>query len=121
MRPTGSPSGSIPELSPQAPVRLESEVPLRAELRVPVMERVRQRLERSSERVVVTDGIRAFYAGGWLWIRPSDTDARCRVEVEGSTVPEAESLLVRGVTLVRELEEALGTPDGLSDLWCDSA
>lgn len=121
MPPTRSLAGSVPELSPPSPVRLESEVRLRAELRVPVMERVRRRLERSSERVVVTDGIRAFYAGGWLWIRPSEKDALCRVEVEGSTIPEAESLLVRGVTLVRELEEALGTPDGLSDLWCDSA
>ena len=85
------------------------------------MDRVRRRLERSSERIVTTDGVQAFYGQGWLWIQPSATESLCRIAAESDSRADAESMMEQGVTLVRELEAALGTPDGLSELWCDSA
>jgi len=102
-------------------VLVEREIPLPADVKTPVMERVAGRLAREAERTVNIDGVKAFYADGWLLIRPSGTEPTCQVSAESPTQAGAEALVSSGTTLVHDLVAALSTGVPADELWCDPA
>ena len=86
----------------------KTKTPLPRHLREPVVERVRGALATEAERLVVIDGVKAFYPDGWLLVRPSGTEPICRVYAEGRDPARAEALRDHGVGLVQGAVEELG-------------
>lgn len=56
----------------------------------------------SADRIETIDGVKAYYPGGWVLIRPSGTEPIMRVFAEGKSAERANSFSERGMTIVHE-------------------
>jgi phosphomannomutase/phosphoglucomutase len=79
---------------------VKTKVPLPRALKDPVMAEVRAVLGAEAERLVTIDGVKAYYADGWLLVRPSGTEPLCRIFAESRDPERARELQRRGVELV---------------------
>jgi phosphomannomutase/phosphoglucomutase len=85
-------------------------VPLPAPVKVAVLDRVKSTLAAEADHLVTLDGVKAFYADGWILVRPSGTEAICRVYAESRDPLRAKSMCERAVTLVNSyVQEASAT------------
>jgi phosphomannomutase / phosphoglucomutase len=64
----------------------------------------------TADRVDTTDGVKAFFPGGWVLIRPSGTEPIVRIFAEGKSVDRANSYAERGMEVVREALAMTGPP-----------
>jgi phosphomannomutase/phosphoglucomutase len=67
-------------------------------------------LGQSADRIDTTDGVKAYYPGGWLLIRPSGTEPIVRVFAEGRSAERADSFSRRGVGVVDQALAAVSIP-----------
>jgi phosphomannomutase/phosphoglucomutase len=81
----------------------KTKVPLPREYREWVVQQVREELANEAQRLVTVDGVKAYYADGWLLVRPSGTEPICRVFAEGASAGRAKGLMDRGAQLVNQL------------------
>lgn len=79
-----------------------------AELREKVMGRLIESFSRDSERVVTIDGVKAYFSGGWVLLRPSGTEPLFRVFAESKDPARARALAEAGVAAVRAAIDDLG-------------
>lgn len=79
------------------------------ELREKVVARLVERFSRDSERVLTTDGVKAYRSGGWLLLRPSGTEPLFRIFAESKDPARAHALAQEGVAAVRATLEELGS------------
>ncbi len=75
-------------------------VPLPAPVKAAVLDKVRATLGAEAERLVTLDGVKAFYADGWILVRPSGTEPICRVYAESRDAARAKEMCERAVGLV---------------------
>jgi phosphomannomutase/phosphoglucomutase len=59
-------------------------------------------LQDTADRIDTTDGVKAYYPGGWLLIRPSGTEPIVRVFAEGRSADRANSFSEKGVGVVHK-------------------
>lgn len=67
-----------------------------------VVESIAKVLRKSHERVNTLDGVRVELDGGWVLIRPSNTQPVIRLTVEARTKEELESIMEEFTTLLRK-------------------
>lgn len=79
-------------------------------LREPVIARVAASLGKASERVVTIDGVKAYFPGGWVLLRPSGTEPLFRIFAESKDPAQARALADRGLQAVRTALTELGVP-----------
>jgi len=78
------------------------------EIREKVMARVVEEFAREAERVVTIDGVKAYFPGGWVLLRPSGTEPLFRVFAESKDAARARQLADSGMTAVRAAISELG-------------
>jgi phosphomannomutase / phosphoglucomutase len=76
-------------------------------LRERVVARLVERFSRDSEKVVTTDGVKAYRSGGWLLLRPSGTEPLFRVFAESKDPARARALADEGLAAVRTTIEEI--------------
>jgi len=89
---------------------IKTGVELSDELKYSVFEKVSQTIDQIAEpnaRILTIDGIRIFYADGWLLIRPSGTEPVIRVYAESRDPNRASELAQQGVDHIQELKQSL--------------
>ncbi len=69
---------------------------LRAALVLDVLSTLRE----EADRILALDGVKAWWADGWLLVRPSGTEPICRIFAESKDPRRARALAERGVALV---------------------
>lgn len=105
---TGRP---LSELVAELPtVRLaKTKTPLPKILKDRVLARARVTLEQEADRLLTLDGLKAYYPGGWLLLRPSGTEPICRVYAEATDQDRAQALMDHGRRLILEAVDELST------------
>jgi phosphomannomutase/phosphoglucomutase len=102
---TGRPLSEVVDRLPRYVVE-KTKVPLPPRVRAVVMAGALEELSGTAERVITLDGVKAFFPGGWLLVRPSGTEPICRVYAESRDAAGARRLVGYGTTLVNELVAA---------------
>jgi phosphomannomutase/phosphoglucomutase len=90
----------------------KTNVPLPRELRTVIVSRVQTELAHAADRLVLLDGVKAFFPDGWLLVRPSGTEPICRVFSESRDVDRSERLNERGRELIARLVTEAGAEGG---------
>jgi phosphomannomutase/phosphoglucomutase len=98
---TGSRLSSLAASLPRYTV-IKSKIPLPYEVKAAVVDDVREALGLRARRLIVIDGVKAFYDDGWLLIRPSGTEPICRIFAESRKPDRARQLVDEGIRLVTE-------------------
>jgi len=78
------------------------------ELREKVSARLAESFAREAEKVVTIDGVKAYFPGGWMLLRPSGTEPLFRVFAESKDPDRARALADQGMAAVRKIVEELG-------------
>ena len=78
------------------------------ELRERVVHRLVERYSRDSEKVVTTDGVKAYRSGGWVLLRPSGTEPLFRVFAESKDPARARALADEGLSAVKTAIDEVG-------------
>jgi len=81
-----------------------------AELRDRVLARVTESMGSTAERVVTTDGLKAYFEGGWVLLRPSGTEPIFRISAEAKEPARARALADLGLERVLRALTELGAP-----------
>jgi len=81
-------------------VVLKQKVPLAKPDRARVMAKVRDLVEEGADRLVTLDGVKGFYPGGWILVRPSGTEPICRIYTESRELDAASALMKRALGFV---------------------
>jgi phosphomannomutase / phosphoglucomutase len=94
----------------------KAKVPVPAELNATVLKIAAESLGAGADSIDTTDGVKAYFPGGWVLIRPSGTESLMRIFVEAKSAATADSFAERGLVLVREVlasaPVALAPPTG---------
>lgn len=77
-------------------------VPVEPALQGPALRRSTALLRERAERIDATDGVKAYFPGGWLLLQPSETEPAIRVLAEGTTVGCSTAFIEEGLGVVRE-------------------
>ncbi|MGA7650589.1 MAG: hypothetical protein WBW40_07800, partial [Thermoplasmata archaeon] len=86
---------------------LKLNVPLAKEFRSATVREVTRTLASEGAETMTLDGVKAFFADGWILVRPSGTEPVCRVFAESRDPARARELLDLGRRLVEN-----ATPTG---------
>ena len=78
------------------------------ELRDQVTASLVERFSQEAERVVTIDGVKAYFPGGWVLLRPSGTEPLFRVFASSKDPERARSLADTGLSAVRKVLEETG-------------
>jgi phosphomannomutase/phosphoglucomutase len=78
------------------------------ELREHVTRRLVERFSQEAEKVVTVDGVKAYFPGGWVLLRPSGTEPLFRVFASSRDPERARSLVQTGLDAVRKVLEEPG-------------
>lgn len=73
-----------------------------------VIERIKNKYMKEGYRIDLTDGIRVVLDDGWVLVRPSNTEPKIRITVEGRTKEISEMLLSKFKTDVMDVEKEYG-------------
>jgi phosphomannomutase/phosphoglucomutase len=71
---------------------VKSRAPQDRRTRDAVMAEVREALSAEADRVITIDGVKAFYADGWILVRPSGTEPLYRLFAESRDPERAREL-----------------------------
>ncbi len=70
------------------------------------LEKVKAEVAGSGLKMDTVDGVKLWYEGGWVLIRPSGTEPIFRIFAEAKTEARAEELMNRGLELVQKAGES---------------
>jgi len=87
---------------------IKEKVACPVEARDRVLAAAQRRLEARAERIETIDGVKAYFATGWLLLRPSGTEPLFRVFAEAKTADRARALADEGLGAIREALGAIG-------------
>jgi phosphomannomutase / phosphoglucomutase len=82
---------------------VKEKVPCSADLLTPVLEGLQAELETENRQLVTLDGLKVYYDGGWVLLRPSGTEPLIRVFAEAKSADTATALARRGVEQVKSI------------------
>jgi phosphomannomutase/phosphoglucomutase len=84
---------------------LKRKVPVGPDLRAATLAHVQESLGAEADRLETIDGVKAYFADGWVLVRPSGTEPLFRVFAESRTEAGVQKLSERGIAAVREFTE----------------
>jgi len=88
---------------------VKERIPCPTELRPQVVEWVGEKLQKEADRIVTIDGVKVFWDGGWMLLRPSGTEPLLRLFAEAKDPKRAREFADLGLAAVREaLAQAKG-------------
>ena len=96
----------LSELAKTVPEYFNAKTKIPVEDLQATLEKVKAEVAGSGIKMDTVDGVKLFYEGGWVLIRPSGTEPIFRIFAEAKTEARAEELMNRGLELVRKAEEA---------------
>ncbi|HEV2316614.1 MAG TPA: phosphoglucosamine mutase [Thermoplasmata archaeon] len=102
---TGEPLSQLVARLPQFRL-VKTKVPLPPEFRPIVMAEVEEEMGARATRLLTLDGVKAYFADGWLLVRPSGTEPICRIFSESRELTRAQALNQLGAGLVTSLVRA---------------
>ena len=100
---------SLGELLREIPhyTMLKEKIACPSELRERVMSRVTEELRGRAQRIETIDGVKAYFPGGWVLLRPSGTEPLFRVFAEAKEPARARAIADEGLRSVRAAIEQL--------------